>query len=43
MPAAKSLPIEVYLADRLSDAVGRAGFALPDGARIDVTLPLGSK
>ena len=39
MPAAKTLPIEVYLADRLTEAVGRAGFTLPDGARIEIEVP----
>jgi arginyl-tRNA synthetase len=39
MPAAKSLPIEVYLADRLTEAVGRAGYALPDGARAEIEVP----
>src|SRR5262245_31635360 len=39
MPAAKSLPIEIDLADRLKEAVGRAGFELPAGARIEVEVP----
>jgi arginyl-tRNA synthetase len=39
MPAAKSLPIEVYLAERLTEAVARAGFSLPDGVRIELEVP----
>lgn len=39
MPDAKSLPIEAYLADRVNDAIGRAGFALPPGARVEIEVP----
>lgn len=39
MPDAKSLPIEAYLAERVTDAIGRAGFALPDGARVEIEVP----
>ncbi len=39
MPDAKSLPIEAYLADRVNDAIGRAGFALPSGARVEIEIP----
>lgn len=39
MPAEKPWPIEAYLAERLEEAIARAGLALPDGARIDVEVP----
>jgi len=39
MPVAKSLPIEAHLADRLTEAVARAGFSLPDGVRIELEVP----
>jgi arginyl-tRNA synthetase len=39
MPAAKSSPIEVVLAERLKGAVGRAGFELPDDGRVELEVP----
>ncbi len=39
MPAAKTSPIEVVLADRLKEAVGRAGFDLPGDARVELEVP----
>jgi arginyl-tRNA synthetase len=39
MSAAKSSPIERYLADRVADAIGRAGYALPEGAAVEVEVP----
>ena len=39
MPTEKPWPIEAYLADRLEEAIARAGFALPEGARVDVEVP----
>jgi len=39
MPAEKSWPIEGYLAERILDAIGRAGLALPEGARVEVEVP----
>ncbi len=39
MPAEKPWPIEAYLAERLEEAIARAGLALPEGARIDVEVP----
>ncbi|HEY2924255.1 MAG TPA: arginine--tRNA ligase [Candidatus Eisenbacteria bacterium] len=39
MPTEKPWPIEAYLAERLDEAIARAGFTLPEGARIDVEVP----
>ncbi len=39
MPTEKPWPIEAYLADRLEQAIARAGLTLPEGARIDVEVP----
>ncbi len=39
MPAEKPWPIEAYLAERLEEAIARAGLLLPEGARIDVEVP----
>jgi arginyl-tRNA synthetase len=39
MPTEKPWPIEAYLAERLEEAIARAGFTLPEGARIDVEVP----
>jgi arginyl-tRNA synthetase len=39
MSAAKSSPIERRLADRVADAIGRSGYALPGGAAVDVEVP----
>ena len=34
-----SWPIEAYLTERLAEAVGKAGFALPEGAAAEVEVP----
>jgi len=39
MPVAKSWPIEAYLVDRLSAAIGKAGFAAPGDVRIEIEVP----
>jgi len=39
MPLANPWPIEAYLIDRLGAAIERAGFVLPEGARIEVEVP----
>jgi arginyl-tRNA synthetase len=39
MPLAKSWPIEEYLAERIGAAIARAGFALPEGARVELEVP----
>jgi arginyl-tRNA synthetase len=39
MPVASSWPIEAYLTARLEAAIERAGFALPDGQRVEVEVP----
>jgi len=39
MPTEKPWPIEAYLAERLEQAIARAGLTLPEGARIDVEVP----
>jgi arginyl-tRNA synthetase len=39
MPVEKPWPIEAYLAERLTQAIGRAGLTLPEGARIDLEVP----
>jgi len=39
MPVANSSPIEVYLADQLTEAIARAGFSLPEGARVEIEVP----
>jgi arginyl-tRNA synthetase len=35
----KSWPIEAYLTERLSAAIGKAGLALPEGQAVDVEVP----
>ena len=35
----KSWPIEAYLAERVRDAVGKAGLTPPDGARVEIEVP----
>ena len=35
----KSWPIERYLAERVSDAVARAGYELPPGAGVEIEVP----
>ena len=39
MPTEKTWPIESYLAERLEEAIARAGLVLPDDSRIDVEVP----
>jgi arginyl-tRNA synthetase len=39
MPTEKPWPIEAYLAERMAAAIARAGFTLPEDARIDVEVP----
>jgi arginyl-tRNA synthetase len=39
MRVANSSPIEVYLADRLTEAMARAGFSMPAGARVEIEVP----
>ena len=39
MPTEKLWPIEAYLAECLQEAIPKAGFTLPEGARIDVEVP----
>ncbi len=39
MPTEKPWPIEAYLAELLEAAIPKAGFTLPEGARIDVEVP----
>jgi arginyl-tRNA synthetase len=39
MPTEKTWPIEAYLAERLEEAIARAGLTLPEGSRIDVEVP----
>ncbi|TMQ60401.1 MAG: arginine--tRNA ligase [Candidatus Eisenbacteria bacterium] len=39
MPTEKPWPIEAYLAERLEGAIARAGFSMPDGARVEVEVP----
>lgn len=39
MPVAKTWPIEGYLIDRLSAAIGKAGFAAPGDVRIEIEVP----
>src|SRR5689334_5090643 len=39
MPVAKTWPIEGYLIDRLSAAIGNAGFAAPGDVRIEIEVP----
>ncbi|HMI31726.1 MAG TPA: arginine--tRNA ligase [Candidatus Limnocylindrales bacterium] len=39
MPTEKTWPIEAYLAERLEEAIARAGLMLPESLRIDVEVP----
>ncbi len=39
MPTEKPWPIEAYLAERLEEAIARAGLELPEGARAEVEVP----
>jgi len=39
MSDAKSSPIERRLADRVADAITRSGYALPEGASVEVEVP----
>src|SRR2546426_8565634 len=39
MPTEKPWPIEAYLAERLEDAISRAGFSMPDGTPVEVEVP----
>lgn len=39
MPVANSSPIEETLAERLTEAIARAGLALPEGARVEIEVP----
>jgi arginyl-tRNA synthetase len=39
MPTEKPWPIEAYLAERLEEAIARAGLKLPEGARAEVEVP----
>jgi arginyl-tRNA synthetase len=39
MSSASAWPIERYLGDRLSAAIGRAGYALPAGTLVDLEVP----
>ena len=39
MPFVKTWPIEAYLVDRLTAAIGKAGFSIPSGIAVELEVP----